>query len=194
MLHALTRKFSLASDVDMDAIASQVPPQCTGADMYGLCADAWMHALRRVIADLTACGRIAADSDEAHDLENVDVDVCMGDFTAAAADMVPSLTEADLKKYDRLQSQYSTGKQHAEVEEDADAAEAPPHSGTNGCSNGVSNGGAAGPKGVRKLPPRKKKGGADAWRPQNADTIVAGENGGGGGEDESEDDGPPGLE
>ena len=89
---ALTRKFSLAADVDLPALAAELPPQCTGADLYGLAADAWMHALRRVIQELTESGRIKADTDEARDLEDVEVSVCMADFSDALGTFVPSLS------------------------------------------------------------------------------------------------------
>ena len=50
VLQALTRKFSLSPDVDLLEIAGGCSPSLTGADLYGLCADAWMAALRRVTA------------------------------------------------------------------------------------------------------------------------------------------------
>ena len=108
-MQALTRKFTLDGDVDMHTLAHQVPPQCTGADMYGVCADAWMHALRRTIALLTAQGRVVQGSDEAQDLDDVEVSVGLGDFETAMEKLVPSLTEPDLQRYDKLQEQYSSG-------------------------------------------------------------------------------------
>ena len=48
-LQALTRKFSLAADVDLPALGAACPQQLTGADLYALCADAWMEALKRRI-------------------------------------------------------------------------------------------------------------------------------------------------
>lgn len=56
VLHALTRKFDLAPDVDLAAIAAACPPTLTGADLYALAADAWMLALRRSIAVEVAGG------------------------------------------------------------------------------------------------------------------------------------------
>lgn len=116
MLQALTRKFNLTSDVDLSALAQRLPPQTTGADAYGLCADAWLLALRRRISELTACGRISASSshDEAHDLDDVEVDVCMEDFGAALGNFAPSLTLQDLDKYDALQQQYAPDDRKAQ--------------------------------------------------------------------------------
>ena len=50
VLLALTRKFLLAPDVNLQSIADQCGAMLTGADLYALCADAWMAALRRLIA------------------------------------------------------------------------------------------------------------------------------------------------
>ena len=50
VLRALTRKFTLAADVDLADLARRCPLQLTGADMYALCADAWMNGLKRLVA------------------------------------------------------------------------------------------------------------------------------------------------
>ena len=52
----MTRKFSLGVDVDLALTSRKCAPQLTGADLYALCADAWMEALKR---------RIRADEGEA---------------------------------------------------------------------------------------------------------------------------------
>lgn len=74
VLTALTRKFDMTDDVDLGALSTGIPPQCTGADLYGMCADAWLQALRRRIAELTESGRVSATSDEVHDLDDVDIE------------------------------------------------------------------------------------------------------------------------
>lgn len=121
----MTRKFTLADDADMSALAATLPPQCTGADLYGLCADAWMHALRREIAALAAAGRVG-DTDEAHDYDDVDIAVCGADLEAARANLVPSLTLADLDKYDKLEEKYAPGAVRADLAAGAGAKKAKP--------------------------------------------------------------------
>jgi SpoVK/Ycf46/Vps4 family AAA+-type ATPase len=49
VLAALTRRFRLADDVDLRALAGSMPPNYTGADLYALCADAWMSGMKRLI-------------------------------------------------------------------------------------------------------------------------------------------------
>ena len=50
VLTALTRKFALAADVDLGAVAAECAPTFTGADLYALAADAWTAALYRAAA------------------------------------------------------------------------------------------------------------------------------------------------
>ena len=56
ILQALTRKFQLSSGVDLIAIAKSCPANLTGADLYSLCSDAMLTALRRQI-DLLEMGK-----------------------------------------------------------------------------------------------------------------------------------------
>ena len=53
VLTALTRKFKLAPTVDLDAVARECAPTYTGADLYALCADAWMAGLKRTVGQVT---------------------------------------------------------------------------------------------------------------------------------------------
>ena len=50
MLTALTRKFRKSSDVQLLPVAAACPSTASGADMYGLAADAWTIALWRTLS------------------------------------------------------------------------------------------------------------------------------------------------
>ncbi len=52
VLQALTRKFRLSKDVNLESVARECAPTYTGADLYALCADAWMAALKRSVAEV----------------------------------------------------------------------------------------------------------------------------------------------
>lgn len=52
ILRAITRKFKLSADVDLAMIARECPANLTGADLYSLCSDAMLGALRRQISIL----------------------------------------------------------------------------------------------------------------------------------------------
>lgn len=53
MLTALTRKFSLAASVDLEEVAAACVGSFTGADLYALCSDAWLHAAKRTVRGVT---------------------------------------------------------------------------------------------------------------------------------------------
>ena len=52
ILKAITRKFNLSPDVDLEVLATQCPVNLTGADLYALCSDAMLTALRKQVAEL----------------------------------------------------------------------------------------------------------------------------------------------
>jgi peroxin-6 len=91
VLEALTRRFHLAPGVDLPGLARRCPPRYTGADLYALCADAWMRAVKR---------QLAADAPAAGAVPTVFVDA--DDFEGAMAELAPSLSEAELERYAAL--------------------------------------------------------------------------------------------
>lgn len=89
VLEALTRRFQLAPDVQLAEVAQRCPVRYTGADLYALCADAWMRAVKRHLAagdDASAAG----------------VRVTASDFDNSIAELAPSLSEAELERYAAL--------------------------------------------------------------------------------------------
>ncbi|KAJ0113642.1 hypothetical protein Patl1_01061 [Pistacia atlantica] len=98
VLKALTRKFKLHEDVSLYSIAKKCPPNFTGADMYALCADAWFHAAKRKV--------LSSDSDSSS-IDQVDaVVVEFADFVKVLKELSPSLSIAELKKYELLRDQF----------------------------------------------------------------------------------------
>ncbi|KAA6429814.1 MAG: peroxisome biogenesis 6-like [Trebouxia sp. A1-2] len=93
VLQALTRKFTLEDDIDLPIIAEKCPPTFTGADMYALSSDAWMTALKRTVA-------------QAPDAENVTV--IQEDFWDALSVLQPSLSNAELQRYQKLRDHYES--------------------------------------------------------------------------------------
>ena len=47
IIEALTRKFKLDEDVDLETLANACPFNYTGADFYALCSDALLKAMAR---------------------------------------------------------------------------------------------------------------------------------------------------
>ena len=61
VLRAQTRKFNLAVDVSLEAIADSCPPTVTGADLYALCSAAMSLALKRCVRAAEAAGNVDAE-------------------------------------------------------------------------------------------------------------------------------------
>ncbi|XP_043720572.1 peroxisome biogenesis protein 6 [Telopea speciosissima] len=99
VLAALTRKFKLHENVSLYSIAKKCPPNFTGADMYALCADAWFHAAQRKV--------LGTDSDCLHKDDHADLVVVeYDDFIKVLGELSPSLSSAELKRYEKLRDQF----------------------------------------------------------------------------------------
>lgn len=103
LLKALTRKFTLHQDVSLSSIAKKCPPNFTGADMYALCADAWFHAAKRML--------LSSDSNSSPLVDQADsVVIEYSDFIKVLGELAPSLSMAELKKYESLRYQFEGAK------------------------------------------------------------------------------------
>ncbi|KAI0781289.1 AAA-domain-containing protein [Trametes elegans] len=126
ILQALTRKFRLHPDLKLERIAEQCPFHYTGADFYALCADALLKAMSRkaeeleeIIAKLNAnpprdsphpfpmtpqyyLGELATPAE-------TEVLVSEDDFNAALRELVPSVSQAEMEHYARIQQRFSSG-------------------------------------------------------------------------------------
>ncbi|XP_022192646.2 peroxisome assembly factor 2 [Nilaparvata lugens] len=49
VLQALTRKFQLSSEIELEDLAKRLPAQLTGADLYSICYGAWQSAAKNLI-------------------------------------------------------------------------------------------------------------------------------------------------
>lgn len=106
VLKALTRKFKLHEDVSLYSIAKRCPPNFTGADMYALCADAWFHAAKRKVLDPSS------DSNTG-DKQAETVVVEYDDFVKVLGELSPSLSLAELRKYELLRDQFEGASNQA---------------------------------------------------------------------------------
>ncbi|XP_075509403.1 peroxisomal ATPase PEX6 isoform X1 [Primulina tabacum] len=98
VLKALTRKFKLHEHVSLYEIAQKCPPNFTGADMYALCADAWFRAAKNKA--------LSADSKSSLDDLSDSIVVEYEDFIEVLRELSPSLSMAELKKYELLRDQF----------------------------------------------------------------------------------------
>ncbi|WVQ84914.1 hypothetical protein IAT38_007077 [Cryptococcus sp. DSM 104549] len=145
ILSALTRKFALAPELDLEEIAEQCPFNYTGADLYALCADAMLGAMTRQAGRVDeAVARLNAQTKEGGGKgkewvgeltpqyylakmakkEEMEVRVGKEDFEEALKRLVPSVSQEELGHYERVQKEFqgfAIGKEqsagHQEPEE-----------------------------------------------------------------------------
>ena len=128
VIRALTKDFRMARDVNLDKLAESIPLTFSGADMYALCADAWLAAVRRTLGDKAGDASYAApvadggafnpdyssgdsDAEDEHKVKSAKaapkIEVTQVDFLLSAAKLKPSLNPSDLAHYERLRAKYS---------------------------------------------------------------------------------------
>jgi peroxin-6 len=112
VLHALTRKFKLSADVDLDQLARSCPVTLSGADLYALCADAWMLAFKRHISSSSSSSSsnesTATDGQQQQQQggASLQLEVCQCDFQQALAALTPSLSQEELARYLAIKQHY----------------------------------------------------------------------------------------
>jgi peroxin-6 len=122
ILRAITRKFTLAPDVVLDDILDFIPPTFTGADISAVASQALMRALKRRIGELEeelrAINR-SLQSPDGRDIsmtaylsqlseEELQARVTREDFIDAAKSVTPSVSQEELRHYERLREQFSS--------------------------------------------------------------------------------------
>ncbi|CAR26874.1 hypothetical protein ZYGR_0I01460 [Zygosaccharomyces rouxii] len=120
ILTALTRKFTLAPDVDLAHLAEKCPFNYTGADFYALCSDAMLNAMTRIASEVDEKVRIYNKThneevsvrywfDRIAKPEDTSVTVRMTDFLKAQKDLMPSVSEDELRHYLQVKENFENG-------------------------------------------------------------------------------------
>lgn len=117
ILKALTRKFTLAEDVDLNKIVEMCPFNYTGADFYALCSDSMLNAMTRVAR--TVDGKVDQFNkangahlsirqwfDKIATEEDTTVLVQMEDFVKAQSCLVASVSPEELNHYLQVKSTF----------------------------------------------------------------------------------------
>ena len=85
-------------------VARAIPETFTGADIYALCADAWMRAAKRAVEE--RFGRTDANDAEDEKAPDVFVAVEPADFASALEALTPSLTDEEVARYARMRADF----------------------------------------------------------------------------------------
>ncbi|XP_062135156.1 peroxisomal ATPase PEX6 isoform X1 [Drosophila sulfurigaster albostrigata] len=101
VLRAQTQRFVLGTDVDLVQIAERLKSEMSGADLYSICSNAWLSAVRRTINNHVNDGLSAKELSA----ENIIVE--SDDFTTSFNKFVPSISQTDLEYFKNLKASYS---------------------------------------------------------------------------------------
>jgi peroxin-6 len=97
VIQALIKKFPLDASFDLDDVLKDINPNYTGADLYALCSDAMLHAIKRCVTRMNA-GETSTSA-------TVPL-VTNADFTVAMASLSPSVSAEELERYDQIAREY----------------------------------------------------------------------------------------
>ena len=98
VLKAITGKFNLAKELSLNKIAEMLKEDVTGADLYSICSNAWLSAVRRIVMNEKA---------EEKDVTADKVVVNMEDFKKACEKFIPSINKADMEYFNQLRSNFT---------------------------------------------------------------------------------------
>lgn len=106
VLQALTRKFNLSDDVNLKNIVKSCPDNITGADFYGICANAWSLAAKRLVEAIEreGCDPNTITTEEAEVIVNSE------DFLLSIRDAEPSVSKEDLIYFKNLKKELGCNK------------------------------------------------------------------------------------
>ncbi|RXK37810.1 hypothetical protein M231_04900 [Tremella mesenterica] len=122
VLKALTRKFKLHPEGDLEEVAERCPFNLTGADFYALCSDAMLRSMTRLAEEVDE--KIERFNSEPPPYkfpypmtpqyylstlaqpEEIQVEVTRDDFWHALEGLVPSVSEGEMEHYQRVQGEF----------------------------------------------------------------------------------------
>lgn len=128
ILEALTRKFNLDPELDLEEVAQSCPFNYTGADFYALCSDAMLRAMTRKAEAVDSViarwndehAGVDASERQGHPYpltpqyylsrmarpDEIEVLVNKQDFVLALEKLVPSVSQSEMEHYSRVQSEF----------------------------------------------------------------------------------------
>lgn len=119
VLNAQMKKFYLAKGSTISKIADLLKQDMTGADIYSICSNAWLSAVRRLINARTENDNDAINFNEEmiedQSLTAADVVVELDDFRQAIKKFVPSINPKDMEYFRNLRSTYSADTRRANI-------------------------------------------------------------------------------
>ena len=140
ILEALTRKFKLDDNVNLEQVAAKCSFTFTGADFYALCSDSMLNAMTRVANEvdekikqynlqLTQQGKETVNTrwwfDNVATEQDTTVLVQMEDFIKAQNELIPSVSAEELQHYLKVRENFEGGKEKAKQQQQEQQQEHP---------------------------------------------------------------------
>ncbi|XP_072752107.1 peroxisomal ATPase PEX6 [Anoplolepis gracilipes] len=105
VLQAQTRKFKLWNNGrDLKRVVDQLPDNVTGADLYSVSSNAWLNAVREVVAKYQESKKGFSEEDTIKD----SIVVELQHFSDAIRDLVPSVSDEEIERYNRMRTELSS--------------------------------------------------------------------------------------
>jgi len=110
VLEAQTRKFEFReSGRELERVVDQLPDNVTGADLYSVSSNARLNAVREVLAKRQETERANKDySVEEEGVIKDNIIVELRHFSDAIRELVPSVTNEEIKRYNRMWTELSS--------------------------------------------------------------------------------------
>lgn len=100
VVKALTKKFKLKKDLTTRKIAEMIDQDVTGADIYSICSNAWLSAVRKHVRKFND-GKVNEDEMNAEKIV-----VNLDDFKKSLDQFVSSLNQVDMEYFRNLQKNF----------------------------------------------------------------------------------------
>lgn len=109
VLKAITRKFKLQQrGQELEQVVSRLYGELSGADLYSVCFDAWMSAMRRTIVTLNEFEDQTLKQEFYNKITASNgIEVELNDFEVAIQSFNPSLSYDERLRYEKLRNELS---------------------------------------------------------------------------------------
>lgn len=106
VLQAQTRKFELRENGrELERVVDRLPDNVTGADLYSVSSNAWLNAVREVVARHQESKKL---NKEEEDTIKDSIIVELRHFSDAIRDLVPSVSDEEIERYNRMRTELSS--------------------------------------------------------------------------------------
>jgi len=113
IIKALTRKFHLKSNIDLESLLKILPNGFSGADYYALCSDASMRAYKTRIKDINKKIKYLSEKNPKNSYtpetimknmrkDELEITISLEDFLNASKNLRPSLSKIEIQHYKNI--------------------------------------------------------------------------------------------